>query len=138
VTLNVEPHINVIAMRYLSALGKSVLPLLLPCMLAVSSFLGCGNSGERTLPEKEFEQIYGDIIFLGELHRDDTLALRAAVDSMLYAHGTDSTALLATARSLADDPQSLNDIYRNIILRFEAIAAADSSVKETPVWEQRE
>lgn len=130
--LNVEPQISVIAMRYLSAFGKSTfIPLLLSCMFAAVSVWGCGSGGERSLPEEEFEQIYGDILYLGELHRDDTLALRGAVDSLLRAHGTDSTTLLATARSFADEPGRLNEVYRNIILRFEAIAAPDTTMQQS-------
>lgn len=96
---------------------------------------GCGGGETPRLPEEKFEQIYGDILFLGELHREDTLAMRKAVDSLLKAHNTDSTALLATARELADDSGALNSIYRNLILRFETLSMPDSS-KDVPEWDR--
>ncbi len=88
------------------------------------------------MPEEEFEQIYGDIVYLGELHRDDTLALRAAYDSLLKAHHTDTTVLYATARELTRDPETLNEIYRNIVLRLERIAAKDTTKSEVPEWRE--
>jgi hypothetical protein len=135
VTLKVDPQINVIAMRNLSALGNNGLLLLLACILCVFSVSGCGSGDTPRLPEETFEQIYGDILFLGELHREDTLAMRKAVDSLLEAHNTDSTTLLATARELADDSGALNEIYRNLILRFESLTVPDSG-KEVPEWDR--
>ncbi|MBR9974000.1 MAG: hypothetical protein KFF77_00320 [Bacteroidetes bacterium] len=56
---------------------------------------------------------------LGELHRSDTAALRLSLDSLLEAHGTDTTALFAKARNVSLDAERSAELYRVVIERFE-------------------
>jgi hypothetical protein len=95
-------------------------PVLL--MILAVSVIGCDEQRARTLSDEEFEQIYGDILYLGELHRGDTLTMRRGIDSVLRAHDTDSSALLATARELCTRPEDLHAVYRNVLLRFDTSA----------------
>jgi|GEM_PF-3187307 len=132
VTLNVEPQIKVIAMRYRSALGNTLrLPLwVLICLILF--VCSCDKKHGELLPDDDFERIYGEILFLGELHRGDTLQLREAIDSLLHAHDTDTTQMIATARELTKDPKRLTDIYRNIVSRLEQRQWLDSNMLDKP------
>jgi hypothetical protein len=80
---------------------------------------GCDDERARTLPDREFQQIYGDILFLGELYREDSTALAQALDSLLTANAMDTTVLFAAARETARDPQRGTELYRIVVERFE-------------------
>ncbi|MBE0645222.1 MAG: hypothetical protein IH600_14155 [Bacteroidetes bacterium] len=112
---------SVIANRYLSALGKSLCSLCVIVLL--STVAGCGEKQSPTLPEEKFQQIYGDILFLGELYRSDSTALRLALDSMLTANNIDTTILFASAREIVVDKQKSAELYRIVIERFEKQSA---------------
>ena len=86
------------------------------------------------MPDEQFRQIYGDILLLGELHRSDTAALRLSLDSLLDAHGTDTTSLFAKARDIALDQERSAELYRVVTERFEtATGTADTTkVKTAP------
>lgn len=90
---------------------------------------GCGGRSDASLPDEKFHQIYGDILLLGELHRDDTTALRLSLDSLLAAHATDTAALFAKAREIALDQQASAELYRVVIERFETRAGAKDTTK---------
>jgi hypothetical protein len=109
---------------------------MLSCLFAAVVLSGCGSDTDRMLSQDEFEHIYGELIFLAELYRDDSLALHRATDSLLQAHETDTVAVLATARALSEDTEALSSIYRNIILRLEGIAAGDTATPAIPEWER--
>ncbi len=87
------------------------------------AFAGCGEKQPETLPEEQFQQIYGDILFLGELYRSDSTALRTALDSLLVANGIDTTILFETARATAIDKERSAELYRVVVERFEARSA---------------
>lgn len=107
---------SVIASRYRSAFGKSVLSLFIVLLFFCP---GCGEQEHTAIPDEEFQHIYGDILLLGELHRSDTATLRLSLDSLLDAHGIDTTALFAKARDVALDAERSAELYRVVIERFE-------------------
>ncbi|MBR9978833.1 MAG: hypothetical protein KFH87_12175 [Bacteroidetes bacterium] len=116
-----------IANRYLSALGNNVPSLVVIILLVFNT--ACGREDTRTLDDGEFQQIYGDILFLGELYRQDSTALHAALDSLLDAHTIDTTVLFETAREIIVDKQRSDELYRGVIERYEArIAPPDTGV----------
>ncbi|MFA6233587.1 MAG: hypothetical protein WC824_05275 [Bacteroidota bacterium] len=99
----------------------------------LSALTGCGQKKARTLPEEAFQQIYGDILFLGELHRNDTTALRHALDSLLDVNNIDTTVLFATAREFATDAERSAELYRVVTERFEKQSkGADSLSPQNP------
>ncbi|MFZ1731925.1 MAG: hypothetical protein WBQ23_11260 [Bacteroidota bacterium] len=87
---------------------------------------GCGQNQSPTLPDEKFQKIYGDILFLGELHRSDSTALHHALDSLLKANEIDTTILFASARELAIDQERSAELYRVVIERFEKQSTPDS------------
>jgi hypothetical protein len=117
---------SVIASKYRSALGKSLYSLLVIALLLV--LIGCGQRQSPTLPDERFQKIYGDILFLGELHRNDSTALRLALDSLLEINEIDTTILFASARELAIDPERSAELYRVVIERFEKQVAGPDSL----------
>lgn len=118
---------SVIANRYLSALGNIVPSLVVIILLVFNA--ACGREEARTLDDGEFQQIYGDILLLGELHRQDSTALHNALDSLLDAHAIDTTLLFETAREIIVDKQRSDELYRGVIERYEArIAPPDTGV----------
>ena len=123
---------SVIESKYLSALGKRLCSLCLIFLLV--SVVGCGGEKAPSLPDEKFQQIYGDILLLGELHRSDSTALRHSLDSLLDAHGIDTTILFASARETALDPARSEALYRVVVERFEKkIGRSDSTeVKTAP------
>jgi len=94
------------------------------------AWTGCDGDRARTLPDGEFQQIYGDILFLGELYREDSTALAHALDSLLAARGIDTTVLFATARETALDPQRGTELYRIVVERFERQVGRPDSTTE--------
>lgn len=87
----------------------------------------CGSDDDgKGLSDAEFRQLYTDIIYIGELHRGDTLRIRAEIDSLLRAHGTDTAALYAAARRTAEDKELTAALYLHAIERFESITHADT------------
>lgn len=132
---------SVMDSRYLSALGNILCSLCVIILLSAAA--GCDKKQTPSIPEERFQQIYGDILFLGELYRNDSTALRTALDSLLEANDIDTSILFATARQTAVDREQSAELYRVVIERFEkrsqpqdslspeAKAAADSI--STPV-----
>jgi hypothetical protein len=97
-------------------------------MLCVVVFPACGDEGPETLPRETFQQIYGEILYKAELYRDDTLRLRREFDSLLLAYDTDTTALFATAREITRDRESVEELYRVTIERFERVTRGPDSL----------
>jgi hypothetical protein len=101
-------------------------------MLLLVALSGCDGEKPSTLPDEEFQQIYGEIILLGELHRSDTARLRLALDSLLEDRGVDTTVLFTTAREIALDAGRSAELYRIVIERFEQqIGRPDTTERKT-------
>ncbi|MBN1449245.1 MAG: hypothetical protein JXA28_15060 [Bacteroidetes bacterium] len=81
---------------------------------------------EKALSDETFRTVYAEIIYLGELHRGDTLQLRNAIDSLLLAYETDTTALFAAARRSALDKGLIERLYSETVQRFQDMTVEDS------------
>ena len=97
-------------------------------MLFFAILPACGSEGPETLPRETFQQIYGEILYKAELYRDDSLRLRREFDSLLLAYDTDTTVLFATAREIAQDRESVEELYRITIERFERVTRGPDSL----------
>jgi hypothetical protein len=86
---------------------------------------------EKALSDETFRTVYAKIIYLGELHRGDTLQLRNAIDSLLLSYETDTTALFAAARRSALDKELTERLYSETVQRFQDMTVADSVHAET-------
>jgi hypothetical protein len=94
---------------------------------------GCDRGEQRrTMPDEKFHQIYGDILFLGELHRGDSTGMRLALDSLLTANDIDTAILFASAREIALDKERSEELHRIVIERFEKIAAPADTAAAAP------
>jgi hypothetical protein len=96
-------------------------------MLVLLVFGACGDGGKEPLSEGTFRHIYGEIIYKAELYRGDTLRLQREFDSLLTAHGTDTTELFAMAREIATDRERVEELYRVTIERFERLSSGPDS-----------
>jgi hypothetical protein len=76
-----------------------------------------------------FEQVYGDILYLGELYRGHPRAMRYALDSLLSAHDIDTTILYRTAEMYANRTYDVAELHEAMLVRFEGIARRDSLVR---------
>lgn len=119
VTEKVEPQMTVIARRYRSARGKKTLSLVVSVMVCVLA-AGCGRDEDRQhVPREQFVQIYADMLFLAELHRQDTTGYRRAMDSLCRVHRTDTASLAAAFRVFNSDPDGMAQFYDAVIRRME-------------------
>lgn len=96
-------------------------------MLVLLVLGGCGEKKRGALSEGTFRHIYGEIIFKAELYRGDTLRLKREFDSLLAAHGTDTTEVFAMARDIATDRERVEELYRVTIERFEQLSRGPDS-----------
>ncbi|MCB2204208.1 hypothetical protein KQI65_05615 [bacterium] len=71
------------------------------------------------------------MIYQSELYRGDTLRMRRSFDSLLAAHHTDTTELFAMAREVATDRESVEELYRVTIERFERLSTTDSTAADS-------
>ncbi len=91
----------------------------------------CSDDNDDLLPDETFEILYGDVLFLGELYRGDSTLIRRSIDSLLQAHGTDTTTFFATAETYAQDREKMQRLYSKTIERFEKLSGSNDSLQNT-------
>jgi hypothetical protein len=76
---------------------------------------GCGRNDQGAdIPRERLVQIYGEMLFLAELHRQDTTGYRAALDSLCRANGTDTAQIAKAIRVLSEDRKDFGAFHDSV------------------------
>lgn len=126
VTENVVPQMTVIPSRYRSAFGRRALWAFVAFIVFGAAFPACTRDDGARIPEDRFVQIYGDMLYLAELHRADPVARRHATDSLLRASGTDSAAVARTMAWYAVRQEEFPAMYDRVIKHLEKKSGSPS------------
>ena len=70
-------------------------------------------------------QIYGDMLFLAELYRQDSTSYGRALDSMYRVNAVDSAQINTTMRELSGDTKELSAFYEQVMNHLEKRAKVD-------------
>ncbi len=123
---------TVIASRYLSARGINVLALFFVIALSLTTVPSCGDRQREAISEEEFTEIYGDILYLGELYRAHPFELHLALDSMMEYRNIDTMMVYEAVNRYAQRTYDVAQLHAGIIERLETLAREDSARNAPP------
>ena len=123
---------TVIASRYLSARGINLLVCLFVMVLSLMTVPSCGDQKREIISEKEFAEIYGDILYLGELYRAHPFELRLALDSMMEHRNIDTIMVYEAVDRYTRRTYDVAQLHLGIIERLETMAREDSARNVSP------
>jgi hypothetical protein len=84
-------------------------------------FDGCGRTTDNggRVPREQFVQIYGDMLFLAELHRQDTTSYRRSLDSLCRMRAVDTALIAQTYRWYAGNEKELASFHEDVVKYLE-------------------
>lgn len=122
---NVEPQINVMKSKYLSARGKTLSFFSVIMVVCFSS--GCSKESSPVIPHERFVHVYSEMLVLAELHRTEPEKYKTSLDSLLRASGVDEASMIRTAEWYTENTNRITSLYEETLLRLEEQAKSDTT-----------